>query len=270
MENNTRFIFPLFFAFFIVLIFSTVPRAQGTDLLPDSHLAEAVSEELGIPVEEITAYNLLDLTELEVSNVNNLAGLLYAENLEKLFLEYLGHFAGLEIVFELEELERISLVNSRLRSNDIDGISELETLKVLRLDGNIIENLPSLEGLDELEILSLKDNEIVEITEINKLRSLKVLDLSDNHIKDLAPLINLDRLDRLDISGNRVTDVSPLLKNEGLQEKDIVYLQNNFLDFPPGSRDHRNVKALKSRGVNVTYFPQRTQKRRVNNSQESN
>ncbi len=270
MKTENSFIVSVLITALMVSSFFGISLAGRTDLIPDPRLAEAISDELGVPAEEITPYHLLDLTELEAGGVKNLAGLLHAENIEKLTLKSLDHFARLEIVFELEELETLSVSDSRLRGVDIEEVSQLEELEELRLEGNKINQLPSFVGLGELEFLSLRNNEIVAIDELKVLRSIKVLDLSNNHIKDLSPLVELTRLHKLDLSGNRITELSPLLQNKGLGKGDVLYLQNNFLDFSPDSQDHENVKKLKAREIEITYLPQRTQKRRANFGRESN
>ena len=243
----------------LLLSFSGVSYSEGTDLIPDRQLLEAVSEQLGLPGEEITTYDMLELSTLAASGVRELAGIRHAEKLERLRLENLDNFAETDPLFELENLEILEIVGSSIESDDLEGMSSLDNLEILRLKGNRIGNISPVTGLTGIRELHLTDNELIEIEGMEKLSSLQSLDLSNNHLISVVPLAELERLDYLDLSGNQLRSVEPLLKNEGLDKGDVILLHNNLLDFSPDSRNINNVKALKARGVDVTCLPQRTQ-----------
>lgn len=243
----------------ILLSFSLVSFSKGTELIPDDHLLEAVSDQLGLSGEEITPYNMLDLVTLAASGVKDLSGIRHAENLERLRLENLDYFIETDPLFELENLEVLEIVRSSIETEDLEGLRSLEDLEILRLQNNRIGDVSPLGKLTSIRELYLANNEVVELKGIERLEDLEVLDLSGNHLISTEPLAGLKNLDYLDLSGNQLRSVKPLLKNEGLGKGDVIHVHNNLLDFSPNSENIQNVKALKSRGIQVTCLPQRTQ-----------
>jgi len=247
------------FILVLLLAFPGLSYSEGTDLIPDDQLLEAVSEQLGLPGGEITTYDMLELGTLAASDVKELTGIRHAEQMERLRLENLDNFAEIDPLFELENLEVLEIVGSSIESKDLEELVRLDNLEILRLKGNRIGDISPVTGLTGIRELYLADNELIEIKGLEKLNSLQSLDLSNNHLINIAPLADLKHLGYLDLSGNQLRSVAPLLKNEGFDEDAVILLHNNLLDFSPKSKDINNVKALKSRGVNVTCLPQRTQ-----------
>lgn len=243
----------------ILLSFSLGSFSEGTELIPDGHLLEAVSDQLGLSGEEITPYNMLDLVSLTASGVKDLSGISHAENLERLRLENLDYFVETDPLSELENLEVLEIVRSSVETEDLEGLEALEDLEILRLTDNRIGDIFFLGDLTSIKELYLANNEVVELEGIERLEDLQVLDLSGNHLISTEPLVGLKNLDYLDLSGNQLKSVKPLLKNEGLDKGDVIHIHNNLLDFSPNSENIQNVKALKSRGIQVTCLPQRTQ-----------
>lgn len=243
----------------ILLCFAGTAYTEGTDLIPDDELLEAVSYQLGLPGEKITAYNMLDLVTLSASYIDDLTGLQYAKNLERLRLDNLGNFTEIDPLLELENLEILTITGSSIESNDIEGLGELDQLEILRLSDNRIESIKPLGELPSLRELYLSKNEVIELDGVEKLESLQVLHIAGNHLISITPLAGLKNLNYLDLSGNQLKSVKPLLKNEGLDKGDVIHIHNNLLDFSPNSKNIQNVKTLKSRGVQVRYLPQRTQ-----------
>ncbi len=243
----------------LLFSFSGVSYSDGTDLIPDDQLLEAVSEQLGLPGEEITTYEMLELETLTAGDVKEFTGIRYAEQLKRLRLENLDHFAETDPLFELENIEVLEIVASSIESDDLEGLASLDNLEILRLKDNRIGDISPVTGLTGIRELHLADNELIEIEGLEKLSSLQSLDLSNNHLISVAPLAELKRLDYLDLSGNQLRSVEPLLKNEGLDKGDVILLHNNLLNFSRDSKNINNVKALKSRGIDVTCLPQRTQ-----------
>lgn len=243
----------------ILLSFSLVSFSKGTELIPDGHLLEAVSDQLGLSGEKITPYNMLDLGTLTASGVRDFSGIRHAENLERLRLEDLDYFVETDPLFELENLEVLEIVRSSIETGDLEGLGSLEDLEILRLQDNRIGDVSPLGKLTSIRELYLANNEVIELEGIGRLDYLQVLDLSGNHLISIEPLASLKNLDYLDLSGNQLKSVKPLLKNEGLSKGDVILIHNNLLDFSPNSENIQNVKALKSRGIDVTCLPQRTQ-----------
>lgn len=232
---------------------------QGTELIPDLNLGERISAELELPIDDITEEELLNLVSLTASDVKDITGLSRAVHIEELVLEDLGSFTEVEIIYELDDLEILELSDSHVQDDEITGVSKLNELKVLNLEDNDISNLAPLKGLSGLKVLDLRANKLKTIIPLGRLKKLEILDLAHNNIASLSSISKLVNLKHLDLAGNEVTDITTLVANEGLGQGDFLYLQNNLLDLSVGSEDLENIETLKSRGVKVTYLPQRSQ-----------
>jgi len=197
----------------------------------DPNLEQVVRNTLGIPKRQpITRADMKRLTSLdaEFKDIRNLSGLEYAINLQWLNLW------GNEI-------------------KDISPLSNLSNLWLLWLSYNQISDISPLANLTNLQWLELYRNQISDISPLANLTNLWYLDLSNNQISDISPLANLTNLQVLNLSWNQISDISPLVSNTGLGQGDVVDLENNPLDFTPGSDDMQNIQILQSRGVTVYY-----------------
>lgn len=81
------------------------------------------------------------------------------ENIEELVLEYVSGFSDLSPLKSLKKLISLHIENLR-KVADFDGLSGLESLKYLRIDGTTdwkqpIDNFDFLNGLPNLEVFSL-------------------------------------------------------------------------------------------------------------------
>ncbi len=155
--------------------------------IPDSGLEQAVREALEIPEGDITVSDMarLDILDAEGREIENLAGLEHAVNLEELWL--MDNYIS-----------------------DLTPLEELTGLVELGLLGNQISDLEPLEGLVNLEFLGFWGNDITDIGPLAVLTSLDTLILRDNNISDLTPLQGLTNLEQLGLWGNQITDIEPL------------------------------------------------------------
>ena len=138
----------------------------------------------------------------------------------------------------------LDLGNTQLHSSELVGLSELFFLRVLKLDGNQLEELDALAPLERLEALDLSGNENLDALRVfdvlfrnrNGLERLGLadiplgmdlftlfpllddqgesrlaeLDLRNTGILDLLPLAPQSTLKRLNLADNRIVDVFPL------------------------------------------------------------
>ncbi len=154
---------------------------------------------------------------------------------------------------ELEDVVRDALDKS---DGDITD-SDMATLGELDADDEEISDLSGLEYAVNLRELDLEDNEVSDLGPLANLTNLQDLDLEDNEVSDLGPLINLTNLQDLDLEDNQVSDLGPLVANSEFGSGDSVELQFNHLDLTSGSAAMSDIEALESRGVEVSYRPQR-------------
>lgn len=132
---------------------------------------------------------------------------------------------------------------------NLKGISQFTNLRVLKLDNNIIKNIPALiKKLTNLEELSIANNHLKNLENLDTLPNLKFLNLESNLIRDITALkalinlefLNLDNnylnsiellgdlknLKKLILSNNHLKEISAVENNSSIQE---LYLCNNFI-----------------------------------------
>lgn len=127
--------------------------------IPDKNLEAAIREELNIPVRDITAGDMLQLTFLSAcgKNISNLEGLQYALNLSSLYLHN-NNISNNEHISELTNLQWLGLEGNNI--TDISALKDLKNLKGLSLEFNNIRNIEHLINLDQLEELYIRYNKL--------------------------------------------------------------------------------------------------------------
>ena len=86
-----------------------------------------------------------------------------------------------------------------LTSDDIEALSQIDTLTSISLRENRIDDISALADLTELTSLALSDNDISDLTPLAGLKKLKTLYLDGNPIEDFTPLYGLKKLSTLSI-----------------------------------------------------------------------
>ncbi|OOR28268.1 leucine-rich repeat domain-containing protein [Bacillus cereus] len=162
--------------------------------------------------EPITKEDLLKIKTLTIysgEGINEIAGLEYMTNLEKLTL-------------------RESNVT------DISVISELRHLKYLDLSSNPIESIQPVSKLENLDMLFLRDNKIADLTPLSQMKKIKILDLIGNNIKDLTPLFTVLSLEEVYLANNQISNLSGI---EKLKNVKLLWIGNNKIsDVEPISK----------------------------------
>ncbi|XP_042871760.1 dynein axonemal assembly factor 11-like [Penaeus japonicus] len=109
---------------------------------------------------------------------------------------------------ELSTLEEISL-----HQQDIEKIEHLHRwcprLRILYLQGNLIDTIENLGRLRELEYLNLALNNIEVVEGLGRCESLRKLDLTANFVSELTSILSLQDLPNLKelfLTGNPCTD----------------------------------------------------------------
>jgi hypothetical protein len=211
----------------------------------DENLKAAVEDALWVL--DPTPSDMLGLTALSCVDrgVTDIAGLEYAENLQKLNLRFnrissISRLSGLRNLrrldlsrnYEISSVSALSelthLYHLNLHINNIDsisGLSELTDLTFLDLHGNHVHNISALSRLDKLKHLDLNENAIEDITALSGLRRLETLYLHFNHISDISALVDLTELRVLNIYLNNISDISALANLTKLQTLSLHYNQ---------------------------------------------
>jgi len=241
-------------------------------VFPDAGVEAAIREAIGKPTEDILDADVVAVTALSARyrGISNLEGLEYCVNLTELDLSG-NDIVEIDALAGLTKLAKLALENNDIIS--LGPLSDLSNLTQLSLNDNQIADLGPLSGLSRLTTLYLWNNEIVDLAPLSELRNLTGLYLYFNRIVDITPLANLQHLtglglswnqiidlaalsgltslSRLYLDHNQIVDISPLVSNAGLDQDDIVHLQENPLPLEPGSPALHDMQVLRDRGVAV-------------------
>ncbi|QWG99211.1 LPXTG cell wall anchor domain-containing protein [Bacillus mycoides] len=162
--------------------------------------------------EPITKEDLLQIKTLSIysgEGINEIAGLEYMTNLEKLTLR-------------------------ESNITDISVISGLRHLKYLDLSSNPIESIQPVSKLENLDMLFLRDNKIADLTPLSQMKKIKILDLIGNNIKDLTPLFTVLSLEEVYLANNQISNLSGI---EKLKNVNLLWIGNNKIsDVEPISK----------------------------------
>ncbi|ALL22203.1 leucine-rich repeat domain-containing protein [Bacillus tropicus] len=153
----------------------------------------------------ITKKDLLQIKTLSIysgKGINEIAGLEYMTNLEKLTL-------------------RESNVT------DISAISKLRGLKYVDLTSNSIESIHPIGQLENINMLFLRDNKISDLTPLSKIKKIKTLDLTGNNIKDIQPLFTLSTMKQLYLANNQISDLTGI---DRLNNVKLLWIGNNKIN----------------------------------------
>ena len=163
--------------------------------IPDPNLRQALREALALPDKiPITQLEMLRLTTFAagVAQIEDLAGLEYAQNLKSLYLRD-NPIKDLTPLASLTQLEILRMAGVPI--NDLTPIGNLTQLKELILDFCGIRDISPLANLTQLNHLHLAGNDIVDVSPLANLTALKTLWLHRNHIVDLSPVQGLSLTD---------------------------------------------------------------------------
>ncbi len=153
--------------------------------------------------------------------------------------------------FPDENLDALIRVDIGKPTGDIYD-SDLVDLAWLWASSRDISNLAGLEYCTGLTELYLDGNQISDLAPQAGLASVTVLWLFENQISDPSPLAGLTSLQDLYLDSNQISDIGPLVANSGLGTRDLVGLDDNWLDISAGSQASQDVQALRDRGVTVS------------------
>lgn len=132
--------------------------------------------------------------------------------------------------------------DTRILRGHLDGLREL-----FAFDAGI-SDLTGLELAANLVWLDLSGNELGDISALESLSNLTSLHLDGNAISDISALAELRNLTLLTLSLNSITDLAPLVSNVGIDDGDIVDVQDNPLSE---LSINAHIPALQERGVMV-------------------
>jgi internalin A len=214
----------------IVLLPTSVSKADEVVTFPDPNLEAAIREAIGKPTGDIYQSDLDGLTYLGASgrSITDLTGLEHCTSLAALDL-HRNQVSDLSPLSGLTSLIWLYLPVNQI--SNLSPLSGLTSLTSLDLVWNQISDLSPLSGLTSVRDLNLSINQISDLSPLSGLTSLTSLSLMSNQITDLPPLSGLTSLTWLHLSGNLITNLSPLSGLTGLTWVNLAY--NQIGDLSP-------------------------------------
>ena len=166
----------------------------------------------------------IDLSKRVISDINEIEGLQYATDLERLIIgrNYIKEIKNLE---NLRNLQELYLNNNQI--SEIKGLNNLTNLTLLHLNSNRIKEIKNLENLRNLQELYLNDNQISKIKGLTNLTNLKLLHLNSNNIEEIKNINNLTNLQFLSLNNNKITKIE---KTFNLTKLRILDLGKNNIE----------------------------------------
>ena len=211
---------------------------------PNSFLHDSFKKQLytlDLSEEKISNLKISDssyLTDHKISDINEIKGLQYAVDLERLIL--IGN--NIEEIKNLENLH--SLQELYLNDNNISeikGLDNLYDLKILNLKSNNIREITGLDKLTNLKYLSLYRNQITEIAGLDKLINLEFLAIISNQISEISGLDKLTNLKDLYLNSNQISEINGLDKLTNIKD---LYLNSNQISEISGLDNLPNLQNL--------------------------
>ena len=171
------------------------------------------------PVDE----NRLDLSNAEITDINEIKGLEKLTNLSELNLENnrIKEIKGLQ---DLTILKTLKLGKNRIE--EPKGLDNFKTLQILDLRENLIKEIKGLWNLNNLNELNVGRNKIIQIKGLERLHKLTMLEFSFNKVREIKGLENLTNLEYLGLNFCGITEIKNLEKLTKLKQ---LWLQNNHI-----------------------------------------
>src|SRR5699024_6341611 len=177
----------------------------------------------------------------EINNLEPLESLPKLHTLNLSYFKWEGTVRSKEPERAIKDMEPLTKINSlkvlHLSGQDINDISmlgDMDQLEELYLGNNRIDSIPtSIQELKNLKVLYLLENNLAHIDALEDVVSLEELDLEENHIEDFQALGGMTSLKVLNIikNGDNISDLSFLSGLESLENLDISFPEG--IDYTP-------------------------------------
>ena len=162
-------------------------------------------------------------------------------NLSYLVLENVRMDGFAPGIFQMRDLQHLILkgCSLQLSETEAEGLSRIETLTLLRLDGNPLGVVPHVGFMRHLKELYLGNAGLTSIPSgVERLSSLKILDLRDNNIVDVGDdfFEVPDTQDMyVDLKGNPLSHaailrISEYLQNASMDSEIVISVQEQVFD----------------------------------------
>lgn len=162
-------------------------------------------------------------------------------NLSYLVLEKVRMDGFAPGIFQMRDLQHLILKDCSLQLSEIDaeGLSRIETLTLLRLDGNPLGVVPHVGFMRQMKELYLGNTGLPRIPSgLERLSSLKIADLRDNHIVDIGDdFFEVPDTQKIyvDLMGNplsyaAILRISEYIQNASMDSEIVIRVQEQVFE----------------------------------------
>ena len=147
---------------------------------------------------------------------------------------------SIENLKNINNLKKITIIDSDIKGIDILADTELEYLSIMNSENVLLSDIIKIKNLRELYYKSniKTDNDLISLEGLSK---LTILNLSDNNIKSIENIGFLKDLISIDLSTNKLESIDGLKNNTKLK---YVYLQKNNIKDITSIKLNKNIKYL--------------------------
>ncbi|MBL4734196.1 MAG: DUF4173 domain-containing protein [Flavobacteriales bacterium] len=145
-----------------------------------------------------------------------------------------GRITTFEPLLALSNLVELNLEgNYGFSKSVLPGINQMQNLETLDLSRNYLQKLDTLELINSLKVLALTENRIEDLNFLGNYPNLDSLELGQNKIISLATLPELKALRSLNLDFNPLTDILGLAGLPGLKNLSLDRVDKHVGKFPP-------------------------------------
>ncbi|CAL6082007.1 T9SS_type A sorting domain-containing protein [Hexamita inflata] len=153
--------------------------------------------------------------KLKVQNDSDVENLMFAEKLDVVSLsiqEIYDNYQHQQLDFQSVPMNITELHINKCRLSNIQGIQQMQQIKVLNLSDNLISDISNLSKMRNIVQLNLARNNISSIIPLLDIyplqKNLTYLDVSFNEIIDIDSLKQQNQLEYLNIRSNCISNIN--------------------------------------------------------------
>lgn len=136
-----------------------------------------------------------------------------------LYIDNNRQLVDLSPLSDLRSLKELRIWNTPV--SDLSPLATLKSFEAIEIFDAPIKDLSPLKGLTRLKELQVLIAPVSDLSPLSELKNLEYLDLYDTNISDLTPLRGLKNLKKLDLNATKVRDLSPLAELTNLKHLDL-------------------------------------------------
>lgn len=206
---------------------------------------------LGTPVSDLFPWE--DITIF--ANLQRFLSLLV-----NLYIDNNRRVVDLSPLSDLRSLKELRIWNTPV--SNLSPLAALRSFEAIEILDAPIKDLSPLRGLTRLKELQVLIAPVSDLSPLSELKDLEYLDLYDTNVSDLSPLLGLKNLKKLKLNATKVRDLSPLAELENLE---YLGLKNTQIrDLSPLAE----LKSLEYLDVRNTYVRDFSPLAKLNSLQE--